>query len=78
MGQSKSHLIEPDSFRFKGLIPNWTYQFNTLKPSLDHVAGIIECQLSHYATGHRNPHPALKNKANEGIHSFGNVFVTVV
>lgn len=48
------------------------------RAALAKVTGINERQLGHYATGHRNPRPAQRNKIIEGIHQIGNEFISVV
>jgi len=35
------------------------------------VTGIIEPLLGHYATGHRNPRPAQRQKIIDGIRKLG-------
>ena len=47
------------------------------RSALARVTGINERQLGHYATGHRNPRPAQRQKIIEGIHKIGNEFNSV-
>jgi predicted RNase H-like HicB family nuclease len=48
------------------------------RSALARITGINERQLGHYATGHRNPRLAQRNKIVEGIRRIGNEFNSVV
>ena len=56
------------------------HHFNGIltRSALSRVTGINERQLGHYATGHRNPRPAQRQKIIEGIRKIGAEFITVV
>ncbi|MBN2649336.1 MAG: type II toxin-antitoxin system HicB family antitoxin [Prolixibacteraceae bacterium] len=47
------------------------------RSALSRVTGINERQLGHYATGHRTPRPAQRNKIIEGIRKIGKEFISV-
>ena len=48
------------------------------RSALARVTGINERLLGHYATGHRNPRPAQRQKIIDGIHKIGAEFNAVV
>ena len=48
------------------------------RSALSRVTGINERQLGHYATGHRNPRPAQRQRIIEGIHKIGADFNSVI
>ena len=48
------------------------------RSALSRVTGINERLLGHYATGHRNPRPAQRQKIIDGIHKIGAEFNSVV
>lgn len=56
------------------------HHFNGIltRSALSRVTGINERQLGHYATGHRNPRLAQRQKIIEGIRKIGAEFITVV
>ena len=47
------------------------------RSALSRVTGINERLLGHYATGHRSPRPAQRQKIIEGIHKIGDDFSSV-
>lgn len=48
------------------------------RSALARVTGINERQLGHYATGHRNPRPAQRQRIIDGIRKIGAEFNSVV
>jgi predicted RNase H-like HicB family nuclease len=47
------------------------------RKALAHVTGINPQQLSHYASGWRNPKPAMQRRIVEGIHEIGKQLIAV-
>lgn len=47
------------------------------RSALSRVTGINERQLGHYATGHRKPRPAQRDKIIQGFHRLGKEFSAV-
>lgn len=48
------------------------------RSALARVTGINERLLGHYATGHRNPRPAQRQKIIDGLHKIGTEINSVV
>ena len=47
------------------------------KAALAKATGINQRQLGHYATGYRNPRPAMRAKIVDGLHAIGQQLVAI-
>lgn len=78
---------DPIPAKFKGAF-KLVYKFNTAtlleyykgiftKAGLERITGIDQKQLFHYASGHRNPRPAMAKKIETALHQLGEELLAV-
>lgn len=65
------------------------YQFDTISllnyykgcfsnTAFEKLTGINQKQINHYASGHRSPRPAQKQKTESALHALGKELITIV
>jgi len=73
--------ISPDDYQivFKYDIESFFEYYKSIftNVSLARLTGINQHLISHYATGHRKPRPAQRQKIKEGLHKLGRELLSI-